>query len=1382
MTEPNKVTTEICFNYIPENGLNDEIHPVEDVLTDTGKEANRDLNFRQWSKSKHAQYFTPMRLSNLIFSMVCLLLPTPEHLKKLKILDPTCGTGRLLYPFKRKEAQVIGIELDKEVSEKAKQLIGKEAVRQGSILGYAKYLTKKFDIVVTNPPYGILFNQEETEFEFEGLSYARNIESQNATLQIAHKALTGHNGFLFAIIPTSSFDNAKDNSLRQYLYKEFTVLLRVTLNNLFKEEYGIEVKTDLVVCKVKGYDYHKTTQTPYLILESTDPVLEQKVLEAWKPIGEANKYQPYDLGDYMIQIPFLNNLIKIDGTNNIEITTRGQRGDPTALAMLDFYNDTLSFYNPVVGKPTGLRDAFLETPALCKRGIDRAEKILTDIGFNLTITDATRKKIEALKEKFKLLSIPLYPPKEHQLLAYFEEKEYKARADVYDTIEDSEYRQDHMANGNGKQPLQLFKRDKKYYIRPSWVRAKEFVGIEVIGGGKDQKTITTEIDRGYLSFEIETEQGSREFREPEPLEIALLLEAFEVPNVKDIAEERPSLVKQWKKKLIQTYPKIFTEDFDYQAEDLSRILSKTKSAYIGYDMGGGKTVSAFVLNHTRGVKRVLVVCQSALIENWIHEAEKFGFKAQRLTTHESITLLQRAIDSKTESKNTTFYLTSYEFLSLDTGRLYDPWTCIKYDKDGNEKHHVEGNRGRTCQQCSTEYSFTQRQCPKCKAKEEWTGEQCNKCGYSAYTYSSKSIKQYPAYKRIKKLFRSVIIDESQQCFDGATPILTEYGYIPIEDIVDHGLKVNVVSYDFKSRKFVLKPVMDWFMSPFWNEMNQLHFDNGRSLSCTPNHSFPLNKKKHLTACQIKENVLVLGLRKEDFINVSTSKTNRIYEMPSMPGRSFKNVGLANNQSQESGCSTSIKPHLIRCLSNKPIPPVDRYVYNLEVSDTHNYIANGVLVNNCKSKTSFRGQAVRAIHAKSRLELTGTLMKGYITDTFFNLGYITRHNNPLFPYRFDRRGSKLFAEEFSTFEFKDIQFEDTLHKGRKKELPEVSNLNRFWKILGTCTIRRLKDEMVELPPKTRRVMALTLDPAHASEYGTIVEEAKKKIDREMRKQEEEINMGVISKALWSMRFGATIPRISPDHNVKIQKAIEITKHAQAKGEKVLVYSALREMQATLHQEFIKHGINHIFVPSTMQTRDRFKNIKKFQEDPGITAIVAGLNVLNRGFTITAANHVIFTDVEYSPESTDQAEDRAHRTGQEKPVTCYYLLIDWVDEKANIDLKMYQLISQKKKAISNAIDGKVRFGKTARVLRAGGDYLALAKAINGEIEEPLEFEYEREGMKEVLSEERVAKEVLTHYDNGKWDALWKEVQEKKNGKNEKGVKVVHKKINNQFTLFG
>ena len=1072
----------------------------ETILEDKGREVNRDLSFRKWSASKHAQYFSPLKIANLILSMVkaCLKQGNEATLKNVRVLDPTAGTGRLLYPFKREESQVLGIELDKELIDKAKMLLGKEAIRHGSILDYAPYLQgADFDVVVTNPPYGLIWNQDETRFEFEegSLSYARNIESQSGTLQICEAALE-YNGLLFAIIPTSTFSNVKDDGFRQFLFGHFTVLLRVSLGKVFKDEYGIDVEVDLVAAK-KGttdlyYPKRAVKQTfPALTLDPNDPLFEAKVLDAWKDIIGNVYLRPYHKGE--LTVPHLDNLLEIDhAPGPAEIQTGGIRGNPIDQAMMGFFEKTLKIYNPVVGKPTGLITSFLDPPALFKRGAGPALEILNSLGFTATITDKTKAKIEAQAAKFRILSIPIYKPRDHQRLAYFEEKEYNARADVYDNQEESEYRQDHRGNGgNGHTPSLLFKVGKKYLLRPTWNRNRETTNVEMVGEGSDQKIITTEIDRGFLTIEADTEQGKREFREPEAVEIASLLEAFELPEVKDIGEVRPTQVKAWKEKLLKTYPHIFTQEFDYQAEDLARILAKSKSAYLGYDMGGGKTVSAFVFQAIRGVHRVLVICQSSLVDNWLNEAQKFGFIAQRITTHKAVDDLQAEIRcGKKHNVCCKFYITSYEFLSLDTGRVYDPWDCIKYNKDGNVIHDVKANTGRTCRDCSREFPHLTGTCPKCKTKDEWTGNHCKACGYSAYTYSSQSIEQYPAYKRIKKLFGAVIVDESQQA---------------------------------------------------------------------------------------------------------------------------------------------------------------------------------------KSKTSFRGQAVRAIKARSRLELTGTLMKGYITDTFFNIGFITHHNNPLFPYRFDGRGSKMFAEEFSTFEYKDIQYEETLHKGRRKELPEVSNLNRFWKILGAFAVRRLKDEMVQLPPKTRRIFAVAPSAAHASEYESTVADSKEKIDRELRKPQDQINMGVISKALWAMRFAATIPHVGHDKNMKLQKAVQIAKDARDKGEKVLVYSALREMQAALHGEFTRHGITHIYIPSTVQAKDRFKLIKQFQERPEITAIIAGLNVLNRGWTITAANHVIFTDVEYSPESTDQAEDRAHRTGQEKPVACYYLLLDWPEEKANIDFKMFNLIS-------------------------------------------------------------------------------------------------------------
>ena len=105
-------------------------------------------------------------------------------------------------------------------------------------------------------------------------------------------------------------------------------------------------------------------------------------------------------------------------------------------------------------------------------------------------------------------------------------------------------------------------------------------------------------------------------------------------------------------------------------------------------------------------------------------------------------------------------------------------------------------------------------------------------------------------------------------------------------------------------------------------------------------------------------------------------------------------------------------------------------------------------------------------------------------------------------------------------------------------------------------------------------------------------------------------------------------------------------------------------------------------------------------------MAGLNVMNRGFTITAATHVILTDVEFSPEATAQAEDRAHRTGQTQPVTVYYLF-----SAGTVDEVMFELISQKQAAITHAIDGHEVHRDVAQLLNqiTGGIQLEVAKRV-------------------------------------------------------------------------
>ncbi len=829
---------------------NENTYLIQDEeLNYTGRESNKELgNFRLLGKSKHQQYFTSVELSRAIYE---ILSPLIKDEAKVNVLDPTCGSGRLLYPWKKAGQFVTGIELDKEPYDVAVKLLGKISVRKGDILTYANYLSG-YQFAISNPPYGIWWNVAERHFDFswDTESYEGNVESQTAVLEIITKALD-YNGVIALIIPSNMFENGKDKGFREHLYKNYQVAYRATITNAFKKEYNINVDVDLVIAQ-NNYRADNSNIPHDTFNGLTDPEYNSLILKA------KTYTQDFDTFTYhhkMVNIPRLDSLRTVAVKSPINITAKGVKTTGGTKALLDFLNSTVEEYSTMRGMRTGLTEAILSPAVILKDGTERAEKILSRIGFDVKVSDKDREIIDKAKAKFQFLCVPIYRPKPHQLLAYMFDKDYIAK----ETVKDAE----------GKL---LFIKDKSYDIHPTWIRRRETVNIQnvVDENRKQEYELRTEIDRGYLTFKIDTESGERLFSEINKEEIALFTSAFTLPDVQDISIMYPEKVMQNRIYIEKNLPFLFP----YQKEDVARLACKP-FGYIGYDMGGGKTVTSAAWATVRKYKRVLVVAPSGLVDNWYNELKKFGFNVKRMTTHATIDRIQKDKRSRKQLAQTEFYVTSYEFLSLDTAREYYPWECIKYDKDGNILHQESNITSSACPVCNREYKSAIKECPVCGEIHNWTGENCLTCGYSSYTYTSKK-RSYPAYKRVRKLFSAVIVDEAQQA---------------------------------------------------------------------------------------------------------------------------------------------------------------------------------------KSKNSDRGRAVRAIKCKGKLILSGTLMKGYITDLYWNIGWLLGFGNPLFHYEY-RGGSKEFLDEFGSYEYVTKQYEETLSEGRAKLLPEVSNLNRFWRIFASFTIRRLKDEMIQ----------------------------------------------------------------------------------------------------------------------------------------------------------------------------------------------------------------------------------------------------------------------------------------------------------------------------------
>src|SRR5690606_34958027 len=79
-------------------------------------------------------------------------------------------------------------------------------------------------------------------------------------------------------------------------------------------------------------------------------------------------------------------------------------------------------------------------------------------------------------------------------------------------------------------------------------------------------------------------------------------------------------------------------------------------------------------------------------------------------------------------------------------------------------------------------------------------------------------------------------------------------------------------------------------------------------------------------------------------------------------------------------------------------------------------------------------------------------------------------------------------------------------------------------------------------------------------------------------------------------------------------------------------------------------------------DRGAVVSSFQDPSGPPVLLASLKAGGTGLNLTAADHVFLLDPWWNPAAEDQAADRAHRIGQERPVIVYRMVArDTVEER-------------------------------------------------------------------------------------------------------------------------
>ena len=309
------------------------------------------------------------------------------------------------------------------------------------------------------------------------------------------------------------------------------------------------------------------------------------------------------------------------------------------------------------------------------------------------------------------------------------------------------------------------------------------------------------------------------------------------------------------------------------------------------------------------------------------------------------------------------------------------------------------------------------------------------------------------------------------------------------------------------------------------------------------------------------------------------------------------------------------------------------------------------IHKCKNSQSKQGKAIHCCCSYYRLALTGTPLMNNPVDLYNVLKWLEVENHSL------------------TY-FKNLYCEMGGFGGY--EIIGYKNLDQLENSLNKNMLRRRKEEVLDLPPKIYTDELLDLDSSQDKLYRDVTNQIIEDIDRIM------LLPNPLTELI-RLRQVTSNPNILTSKNITNVKYDRIADILESTTDKVIIFSNWTKVINPLYIKLSSLGYNPALV--TGESKDPILEMNKFQSDNTCKVILGTTPALGTGYTLTAANIVIFIDEPWSKAIKDQAEDRCHRIGTKGTVNIITLIC-----KDTIDERIHQIIKDKGELSDRIVDGK------------------------------------------------------------------------------------------------
>ena len=326
----------------------------------------------------------------------------------------------------------------------------------------------------------------------------------------------------------------------------------------------------------------------------------------------------------------------------------------------------------------------------------------------------------------------------------------------------------------------------------------------------------------------------------------------------------------------------------------------------------------------------------------------------------------------------------------------------------------------------------------------------------------------------------------------------------------------------------------------------------------------------------------------------------------------------------------------------------------------------------KNHTSATYKAVRRLRSPSTIAITGTPLENSLMDLWALMSIAAPGLLP-------------DPERFGQVYRKPIDRGDT------------EALGRLRRRMRPFLLRRTKEQVAaDLPAKTEQVLAVELGAKHRKAYDQRLARERQRI-LGLLEEDTAQSRFIALKALTTLRQMALDPALvdgdggndgsgttaargakgakdkaaatppegqrrsgrRPSPSAKIEVLLEHLGPIVSEGHRALIFSQFTRYLSGVREHLEDAGVRTAYMDGS--TPDRQKVIDAFRAGEADVFLIS-LKAGGFGLTLTEADYVFLLDPWWNPQAEEQAVDRTHRIGQDKPVMVYRLVsADTIEEK-------------------------------------------------------------------------------------------------------------------------